>query len=440
MAKVLPNPVRHDQVEAFSSDDSPAQLAVKDDAVSSKTEPGKSSLEVERHEQTGPHVKSATMQQEPAAASASRSIYSLRPLARLARLTAASGATPKSAPSLRSIVGKHMRMDLELNGKSSQTIRGFGAGKLSALGLFSALGRRSKQMRDGQLKRNMTVPLRFAMQRYNSSGTMLTNSRRRSSGSRTAPPRVEESKVDRCLGAMRQTLRLEARTKYQLPVHPKSEQAFNRIEEATKDVPLFNSADDLQNTPFAIGKHQLGLKRALFLAMKTEIFNAGDVVITQGERGDRFYVVESGEYKVFLSHAPDTSVHTYKDEGSFGDLALLYSVPRAASIKCTHRGKLWSLDRETFRRTFVAHGQPDPTARFRRAVSGVHNALQDGLRKGVAATGWVLPPPHALPPSCAASTPYTRTRWACVCRRTCAACCAASTWASDLCRSGLVRL
>ena len=42
-----------------------------------------------------------------------------------------------------------------------------------------------------------------------------------------------------------------------------------------------------------------------------------------------------------------------EDEGeahpSFGELALLYSRPRAASVICTASGKLWRLHRSTFR-------------------------------------------------------------------------------------------
>lgn len=43
-------------------------------------------------------------------------------------------------------------------------------------------------------------------------------------------------------------------------------------------------------------------------------------------------------------------IHTYNNCGSFGELALLYNMPRAATIKAASDGVLWALDRSTFRR------------------------------------------------------------------------------------------
>lgn len=43
-------------------------------------------------------------------------------------------------------------------------------------------------------------------------------------------------------------------------------------------------------------------------------------------------------------------VHTYNDKGSFGELALMYNMPRAATIQAATAGSLWAMDRQTFRR------------------------------------------------------------------------------------------
>lgn len=43
-------------------------------------------------------------------------------------------------------------------------------------------------------------------------------------------------------------------------------------------------------------------------------------------------------------------VHTYNNKGSFGELALMYNMPRAATIKAETKGFLWAMDRLTFRR------------------------------------------------------------------------------------------
>lgn len=36
-------------------------------------------------------------------------------------------------------------------------------------------------------------------------------------------------------------------------------------------------------------------------------------------------------------------VHTYNDEGSFGELALLYNTPRNATIEAKSAGIVWAL-------------------------------------------------------------------------------------------------
>ena len=46
-------------------------------------------------------------------------------------------------------------------------------------------------------------------------------------------------------------------------------------------------------------------------------------------------------------------IHTYENSGSFGELALLYNMPRAATITAESEGSLWAMDRQTFRRIIL---------------------------------------------------------------------------------------
>lgn len=74
-------------------------------------------------------------------------------------------------------------------------------------------------------------------------------------------------------------------------------------------------------------------------------------MINQGEEGDNLYVVESGIlscYKLFPGNEQETFLKKYLPGESFGELALLYNVPRAATIKADGDALLWSLDRQTF--------------------------------------------------------------------------------------------
>jgi len=77
---------------------------------------------------------------------------------------------------------------------------------------------------------------------------------------------------------------------------------------------------------------------------------AGDTIITQGEEGDNFYVIHSGEVEFFVN---GEKVATVKDGGSFGELALIYGTPRAATAKAKTDVKLWALDRDTYRRILM---------------------------------------------------------------------------------------
>ena len=87
-------------------------------------------------------------------------------------------------------------------------------------------------------------------------------------------------------------------------------------------------------------------------AMEEKRFKLNENIITQGEDGDCLYIVETGSLKCFKTFKTDNSQKFLKNYGpgdSFGELALLYNCPRAASIVCSSEESiLWSLDRETF--------------------------------------------------------------------------------------------
>lgn len=92
-------------------------------------------------------------------------------------------------------------------------------------------------------------------------------------------------------------------------------------------------------------------KNIVLDAMKEENFSEGDNVIKEGDDGDVLYVVESGLYdctKIFPGSTEPTHLTNYEQGAAFGELALLYNAPRAATITCSESGTLYSLDRNTF--------------------------------------------------------------------------------------------
>jgi cAMP-dependent protein kinase regulator len=83
---------------------------------------------------------------------------------------------------------------------------------------------------------------------------------------------------------------------------------------------------------------------------------AGENVIVQGENGDVFYLLEDGAVDVYIKKgdADEVKVHTYKPGDAFGELAIMYNAPRAATCRASETSKLWSLDRLSFKVIVVA--------------------------------------------------------------------------------------
>jgi MFS family permease len=79
---------------------------------------------------------------------------------------------------------------------------------------------------------------------------------------------------------------------------------------------------------------------------------AGEEVITQGERGDAFYLIEEGEVEVFENGK------FRRKEGpgeSFGEIALLHDVPRTATVRASAETRLLALTREQFLGAVTGH-------------------------------------------------------------------------------------
>jgi cAMP-dependent protein kinase regulator len=86
-------------------------------------------------------------------------------------------------------------------------------------------------------------------------------------------------------------------------------------------------------------------------ACEEKKYKKNEYVIKQGDNGDNLYIIESGELiceKVFKEGESPTYLKTYKEGELFGELALLYNAPRAATIYAKTDCVLWALDRLTF--------------------------------------------------------------------------------------------
>lgn len=83
----------------------------------------------------------------------------------------------------------------------------------------------------------------------------------------------------------------------------------------------------------------------------------GEDVIVQGDIGDVYYLLEDGAVDVYIKkkgQETETKVHTYKAGDAFGELAIMYNAPRAATCRAQTESKLWALDRVSFKVIVVA--------------------------------------------------------------------------------------
>jgi len=85
-------------------------------------------------------------------------------------------------------------------------------------------------------------------------------------------------------------------------------------------------------------------------AMAERVYGENVQIVTQGEDGHVMWVIEEGELECSKKiDGADKVVKTCRRGDIFGELALLYSVPRAANVTSRARCVLWELDRDTFR-------------------------------------------------------------------------------------------
>jgi MFS family permease len=79
---------------------------------------------------------------------------------------------------------------------------------------------------------------------------------------------------------------------------------------------------------------------------------AGDRIVQEGEPGDRFYILRDGEADVL---AAGRQIGTLEPGGYFGEIALLRSVPRTATVRATTVAELYALERDEFIATVTGH-------------------------------------------------------------------------------------
>lgn len=117
----------------------------------------------------------------------------------------------------------------------------------------------------------------------------------------------------------------------------KTDEQLSRLEKAVGKNFLFNKLDS-------------DSKKLVINSLEEKSVPQGQEIIRQGDEGDYFYIVENGTVEFYVNHE---KVNTSGPGSSFGELALMYNSPRAATVVAATDCILWALDRLTFRKILL---------------------------------------------------------------------------------------
>jgi CRP-like cAMP-binding protein/Zn-dependent protease len=126
------------------------------------------------------------------------------------------------------------------------------------------------------------------------------------------------------------------------------EATFDRLLADTVRVPefapTFQAVAELRRLPAFAGLEATDLAEVLAHGSWVNVA-PGETVIEQGEEGDAFYAIASGQMEVSVDGSPRG---TLGPGAHFGEIALLMDVPRTATIMARTPARLFRLDREGF--------------------------------------------------------------------------------------------
>ncbi len=95
----------------------------------------------------------------------------------------------------------------------------------------------------------------------------------------------------------------------------------------------------------AFARMPLASRDRVARAMVPLAVGVGGSIVREGERGDRFFIVDTGEVEISIR---GTHIRTLGTGASFGELALLHDIPRTATARARSDVRLYALDRAEF--------------------------------------------------------------------------------------------
>ena len=140
------------------------------------------------------------------------------------------------------------------------------------------------------------------------------------------------------------TTGMSEETMKNLPSKPKTAEQSSRIKAAMTKSFIFNVLSEEETD-------------RVILALAEVDKMPGDVIIKEGAAVDgtesALFILETGKADIYKKNAGDGEhgglVRKFTNQGdTFGELALLYNMPRAATVIAAEKCKMWALDRTSF--------------------------------------------------------------------------------------------
>jgi len=91
---------------------------------------------------------------------------------------------------------------------------------------------------------------------------------------------------------------------------------------------------------------------ALALSMTRREVPAGETIFRQGDHGDRFYIIDSGEIEIEID---GREANVLGPGEHFGEIALLRDISRTATARARKETKLYALERDAFLGAVTGH-------------------------------------------------------------------------------------
>eukprot|EP00808_Paulinella_micropora_P019233 g7299.t1 len=147
----------------------------------------------------------------------------------------------------------------------------------------------------------------------------------------------------------------EDKTARETKEHKKTEQEQRIIIRALKSVIMLRTLEEGQLIKIAE-------------AMQPRDVKKGDTLITQGERSEEFYICADGKFHVWV----DGKQVAHKNAGQFfGELALMHSALRSASVTAAKDSKVWQITRLQLRSLLASANSSNETTKLTNLLEKV---------------------------------------------------------------------